>query len=261
MKFVSHMHSTHSFDGKLALTEVHQMLRSHGIGAALMSEHIEELELADIRRFSEECRQVSTPDCVLIPGIEMDELHILIFGIGEVDEYESVLDLAMQCHERGALIAISHPLKLRSELAPEVMQMVEAVEVWNQRYDGRVSPRWKSVELFRRLQVDFPGRQMAALSGLDFHSSSDFADIYMEAEDCGPERESVLAAIRAGRHRIVRAGRAVEIAQTGKSSVKARLLSKAATAVRDSSVFFYRKIKGSGIRVPNRIRIAVKKVL
>lgn len=259
MKFVSHMHSTHSFDGKLTLTEVHQMLRAHGIGAALMSEHIEELELADIRRFSEECRQVSTPDCVLIPGIEMDELHILIFGIGEVDEYESVLDLAMQCHERGALIAISHPLKLRSELAPEVMEMVEAVEVWNQRYDGRVSPRWKSVELFRRLRASRP--QTVALSGLDFHSSSDFADIYMEAEDCRPERESVLAAIRAGRHRIVRAGRAVGIAQTGKSSMKARLLSKAATAVRDSSIFFYRKIKGSGIRVPNRIRIAVKKVL
>lgn len=258
MKFVSHIHSTHSFDGKFTLPELHGLFRSHGIQAALMSEHIEHLQLSHIRRFIQECKEVSTPDCVLIPGIEIDELNILIFGVTEVDAYDGILELAQQCHRRGALIAVSHPLKLRSELKPEVAEMIEAVEVWNQRYDGRICPRWKSIDLLNRLRTSVP--QIAALSGLDFHSSSDFTNIYMEVDRCEANRDSILSAVRSGRHRIVNAGRTVEITRLA-ASLRSRLLSKTATAARDGAIVIYRQIKRSGLRVPNRIRIALKKTL
>lgn len=258
MKFISHIHSTHSFDGKLDLRDLHELLRSHGVNVALMSEHIESLKLGDIQRFIEECRQVSTPDCVLIPGIEIDELNILIFGVRRVDEYDGVLDLAQQCHRRGALIAVSHPLKLRSELRPEIAEMVEAVEVWNQRYDGRIGPRWKSIDLLSRLRLSNP--QIVPLSGLDFHSTSDFANIYMEVDGCQPSIE-VLDAVRSGRHRIVNAGRTVEIPGAATASLRTIFRSKMATAARDGASFAHRQMKRIGLRVPNSIRIAFKKAL
>src|SRR5947209_1344224 len=111
MKAVAHLHSSFSFDGKLTLDELRGLMESQGVNVMFMSEHIEELTVAKINEFVDACAASSTEGCLIVPGIEIDELHILIFGIGKIGNYSDALDFAKQRHAEGALIAISHPVK------------------------------------------------------------------------------------------------------------------------------------------------------
>ena len=55
LRGVAHIHSTYSFDGKLALAEVARFLQGKGLQFALMAEHTEGLEPQRIREFIDEC--------------------------------------------------------------------------------------------------------------------------------------------------------------------------------------------------------------
>ena len=81
LRGITHAHSRYSFDGKLELGQLHDLLSQRGYDFVFMSEHIEELTPDSMARFVSECATLSVKGCVMVPGIEIDALHILIYGI------------------------------------------------------------------------------------------------------------------------------------------------------------------------------------
>lgn len=260
LKGVTHIHSTYSFDGTLDLQELRLFFEARGLDFVLMSEHIEELNLQKIRSFIADCGKFSSEKCLLVPGIEMDELNIVIFGIREAGEYESVSDLAAQFQGQGALVVLSHPVKIRRELRPGVREMLGGVEVWNNRYDGKVVPRIKNLDLLRSLRLENP--QLVALSGLDFHKKSDFAPVWIEVDASERTSSAILRGIRAGCSRICRNGRPIPIyGQNGRiHQAIFHLQCSTYAPLYDFTVRRYRHLKSLGIPVPAFLKRVVKRV-
>jgi hypothetical protein len=257
---VTHIHSKYSFDGRLELREVQALFEERGCDFVLMSEHIEEMRTDDVCRFIDDCRRYSTDRCLLIPGIEMDALHILIFGAKEGKLASSLLESAEQFREQGALIVLSHPIKLRRGIPEGIEAMLSGVEVWNCRYDGKWLPRLSNVRLLNQLRVGNP--KLVATCGIDFHSRSDYADVRMEVETNERSERQILNAIRTGRVRITRKGRPIAF-DGGKISRRRSVVdveSQLYTGLYDLVHAQYRWLKERGIHPPATLRKLVRRL-
>ncbi len=122
---------------------------------------------------------------------------------------------------------------------------------------GGVRRAGVNIELFHRMKR--ARGNVVAMPGVDFHSTSDASEVYMELDAVSGEKRELLEAVRAGRFRIMNGGTEVRIPEVGSSTGGAgRLLT---TAVRDGSTMVYRLMKRSGIRVPDRMRLIFKRAL
>jgi hypothetical protein len=238
---VAHIHSTYSFDGKVKLSEIAQVFRSRGLDFALMSEHIEELPAKRIREFVRDCRRLSDEAFKMIPGIEMDEFHILLFGVDEPDDIEDHRMLREYFLQRGSVMVLSHPIKILGGIAADVRLRLAGVEVWNSRHDGKGYPRMSNLELLRALRQD--GQRLAAICGLDFHSWHDEVDIRLEVEAADPSVEGILQALREGKTHIRKAGKEVPVERLLVHS-KTSIYRMKAVAYRTLYELVYRIYKG-----------------
>ncbi len=254
LRGITHVHSRYSFDGKLELSHLHDLLSERGYDFALMSEHIEELTADSMARFVAECATLSAKGCVLVPGIEMDALHILIYGIRAAPlAWNSVTDLAEQFVRQGALIVVSHPVKLHGALPASVETWAEGVEIWNTRYDGRTGPRLKNLQLFHERHRLNP--RTVPIGGVDLHSASDLSDVYLEVSAAEASRDALIDAVRGGNFKVMNGGREVKLS----ISSATRLGLTLQTGFYDLAVQFNRRLKGIGIIVPKPLRKAIRK--
>jgi hypothetical protein len=261
LKGACHVHTTFSFDGKVEIARLHDFFASNGFDFVLMSEHIEHLDLARMHQIYDACQSVSNEQCVLIPGIEIDELHILIFGMARPEAYDGLESFTRECQRRGAFIALSHPVKIRKGIPAVVLPMLEGVEIWNTRYDGRRSPRPASQALFEQLRQNSPG--LVALGGMDFHSFADFSPVSLQVEARNREPGVIMEAIRGGKLRICKHGKVLPIYADSPALARVvhGLRGRITAPLYDGVVALYRRLKRMGLRVPGPIRRAVKKVL
>ena len=251
---VAHIHSTYSFDGKLKLSEIAQLFRSRGVDFVLMSEHIEELPAQRIREFVRECRQLSDETFKMIPGIEMDEFHILLFGVDEPENIEDHRLLREYFLQRGSVMILSHPIKILDVISADVRSRLAGVEVWNSRHDGKGYPRMSNIELLRDLRKD--GQKLAAICSLDFHSWHDEADIRLEVEAADRSVEGILQALREGKTRIRKAGKEVPVehllVQSGTSLYRIKAVGY--RTVYDLAYRIFRGLQRRSLGVPSRLR-------
>jgi hypothetical protein len=261
LKGISHIHTTFSFDGKVEIEKLHEFFAGHGFDFVLMSEHIETLDLARMQEIYDACERVSTSECVFIPGIEIDDLHILIFGIARPERYDDIESFTQDCHARGSLVVLSHPVKIRKGIPPVVLPLLAGVELWNTRYDGRQAPRPANHDLLRELRKNAPG--LVAMCGMDFHNYSDFSPISLELEAASREPRAILDAIRRGGARICSHGAAIPIYDDSPAlaMLAHRVRGRIATVLYDGAVGCYRGLKRLGFRVPRPIRRGVKGIL
>lgn len=254
LRGITHAHSRYSFDGKMELGDLHELLSTRGYDFALMSEHIEELTADSMARFVSECALLSSKGCVLVPGIEIDDLHILIYGIRAAPTaWNSLTDLTEQFVEQGALIVISHPVKLHEALPALAESWAEGVEVWNTRYDGRTGPRLKSLQLYqarRKLKAS-----TVAIGGVDLHSASDLSELHLEVSAQEATVDALLDAIRGGHFKIKNGSHEVKLS----ISRGAKLSLVLQTGFFDLAVKLNKTLKGIGIIVPKPLRKAIKK--
>jgi PHP domain len=251
---VAHVHSTYSFDGRLKLSEVAQFFRSQGLDFVLMSEHIEGLCPDRIREFVRECRELSDSTFQIIPGIEMDEFHILLLGVDEPDNIEDHRLLREHFLERGSVMVLSHPIKIQKGIAADVRSRLVGLEVWNSRHDGKFFPRMSNVDLLRKFRED--GQRLTAICGLDFHSRDDDVDIRLEVQAEARSVKGILQALRDGKTYVSKAGKEVPIGglliKSGTSLYRMK-----AVAYRTLYALSYRLYKGfkrTGLRIPTRLR-------
>jgi hypothetical protein len=254
LRGVAHVHSTYSYDGRLPLSDLAGFMSGQGLDFVLMSEHVESLDPEKVHRFVEDCSRLSNERFLLIPGIEIDELNALFYGIQAPGGWEDTQDLARQLAAGGALVAVSHPVKIRKEISEITKSAVEAVEVWNSRHDGKVAPRRGILNYWMKLRAG-TGRQLLPLCGIDFHDKRDFVPLVMEVECDGRDRDSILAGIREGRYRIALGGEDVPLDfGSGALPLSYRAYSALYGAFYESVYFFHRAAGRLRLRPPKRLK-------
>lgn len=257
---VAHVHSTLSFDGRLTLDRLATFLSSRGVQFALVSEHVETLDRLKVQELIRQCRDCSTDSILLIPGIEIDALNALFYGIAPVDDWTDNDDLARQLAAGGAMVVVSHPVKVKGDIPELTASLVEGVEVWNTRYDGKLALNLSNVWFWRSLETRLR-RRLRPLCGIDFHGTSDFTTMVVQVECERLEATELLAAIRAGRYSIARAGKTVPLdAENGTLPFSYEAYSRFYRTVFSLAHLVHRAASRLGLRVPPIMKTLLRRV-
>jgi hypothetical protein len=260
MRGVAHVHSTYSFDGRLSLEELAGFFQERDIQFVLMSEHVESLDPGKIRSFIDDCKRYSSETFLLIPGIEIDALHGLYYNVEPVSPWSDNESLARQLVAAGAMAVVSHPVKVKNDVPPITASMVEGVEIWNSRHDGKLAPDGKVIRFWRSLRQRL-GRQLLPLCGIDFHKRDDFIPLMFEVACETLDQRSVMAAIRAGNYQIVRSPRPVPLNfASGRLSAGYRVYSQVYRVTYELIYTMHRAVVRSGFRAPKGLRLLLRRI-
>lgn len=194
---VIHVHSTHSYDGKLSLAELKTLFQSQGLQFACMTEHTDYLSHEFAQAFVEECAALSDESFVFVPGFEVPYKDSHILHIGTTDFIAPTAD-AVQLHAWRAatpLVILAHPVRNKFIVDETVAAVIDGVEVWNQQYDGKATPRAASVRLLESLRAD---KKLLATGGLDLHREEHFGSPQVQLEAAALNVASIVDALKAG---------------------------------------------------------------
>lgn len=206
MKFVGlvHLHSTHSYDGKLSLSEIHDLAVRDGISFVCMTEHTEGMNEEQMQRFIDECRSVSDDRVVFIPGFEITNgnSHTLAIGVTSPVQIGIPIEMMKKAKADGAWIVLAHPHRNQFEIQDAHLAVIDGVEIWNGQYDGKHVPRTAAVSYLSFLRRTLP--KLLASAGLDLHRTSHWGgpQIHLQAES--RDVSSIVTGLKMGKFEIVR---------------------------------------------------------
>lgn len=175
IKAILHTHSTHSYDAKLSLPELKSLLKQNGVQVACMTEHTDELTKERARVFVEECEKLSDDTFMFIPGFEVPyrRAHILLVGMREFfGSYAPELPALRLWTRKASFVVLAHPVRNAFAVEDGLLEQIDALEVWNQQYDGKRVPRTRSLRLLKKLRNKKP--TLHATGGVDFHRTEHF---------------------------------------------------------------------------------------
>lgn len=234
-----HLHSRHSYDGKFTLAEIKQKCLELDLNFAVMTEHTDKMNEEDVNRASKDCTVSSDAEFVFIPGFELPykNCHILLIGILNVDLNLTPIETIRAAKNRGAWIVLAHPHRNKFKVDAELMELLDGIEVWNQQYDGKYYPRFKSIKLFEK---NIKKRQsLLAVAGLDMHRASHFGGptVEMNAE---LTLESILENLKQGKYEIRSSG--ISLTSRPKLTGIKRLMVIFVGGFSCAAIFFAKKI-------------------
>lgn len=148
IRAVSHVHSEWSYDGSWTLDQLVREFSGRGYHVMLTTEHdrgFSESRWADYRAA---CREASTEELLIIPGIEYSDpdniIHVLTWGdvpfLGENLPTKAMLE---RVREAGGVAVLAHPSRRKAWQRFDAgwSEYLTGIEVWNRKTDGwRPSP-------------------------------------------------------------------------------------------------------------------------
>lgn len=167
---ILHAHSTYSYDAKLSLRELKALCQKNGLQFICMTEHVDELDATRAQAFVEECAALSDESFCIIPGFEVPyrSAHILMIGAREyLGKYAPSLDVLKEWSERAPFVVLAHPVRNHFTVEDGLLEQIDAIEVWNQQYEGKLVPRVRSLKLYDALKQK--KQTLLATGGVDFH--------------------------------------------------------------------------------------------
>lgn len=170
VKAILHTHSTYSYDAKLSLSELKALLQQNGVNVACMTEHTDELTLDRAHAFVEECEALSDESFLFIPGFEVPykHAHVLMIGMREFfGNYAPTIEALTEWTQKASFVVLAHPVRNHFEVDDGLLREIDALEVWNQQYDGKRVPRSHSLSLLSELRERKP--TLLATGGVDLH--------------------------------------------------------------------------------------------
>lgn len=171
---VVHVHSDYSHDGKDSLERLREFALRHGIRFVGLTDHAEDLDAARFEAFVTHCRRLSDDRVRLIPGLEYrfagyTGLHLLALGLARWIEPRMPAEFIEQTRGSAALTIAAHPVLARYRIPDEVLNGIDAIEVWNASYNTRYLPDPRAIALLHALQRRRP--EVVGTAGLDQHDS------------------------------------------------------------------------------------------
>jgi hypothetical protein len=201
LRGIVHAHSDYSHDGASDLAELAAMLRRKQLNFALLTEHVEDLSSDCFARYVGDCQDHSTPDLLLVPGLEYTfetvagPIEVLLIGPEAYVEAEDPADLWNHRLRDKLLAILPHPVKF-GPLSANLLAEFDLIEVWNLRYDGGGFPPSANIELFERVRSQ--GNAFAAC-GADYHEPGDDLDMLTVVDGGVPlEFVAVAQALKSG---------------------------------------------------------------
>ncbi|MDD5438558.1 MAG: PHP domain-containing protein, partial [Patescibacteria group bacterium] len=175
-----HLHSRHSYDGKLSLPELREKCLALGMNFAAVTEHTDGLDADSVEKVVSECRSLSDSNFLFIPGFELPykNCHILLIGASALDLKLDSLEAIKLAKQQGAWIVLAHPHRNQYKIDDDLVALLDGIEIWNQQYDGKHFPRLKALKMYEshhQIKSD-----LLATAGLDFHRESHFGGPYVK---------------------------------------------------------------------------------
>ncbi len=251
-----HMHSTHSYDGTVPLTELIAVLRAHGHSFVCMSEHTDSLNAESAAAFVAECRALSTSDFVVVPGFEVPygRAHRLALGATSFPSASISTDAELAAWRAAApVFVLAHPVRNHFTLPAGVVAALDGVEVWNQQYDGKLRPRTRSLARAGELAAG-----TLRTGGLDFHKNEHLGSPVVSLELETLTEAAVLTALKKGSGTFGSAALTLPLIGTWQPRLVDRLLSMFSIAVIKFGKSVNRILKRLGFKLPRRLRESIR---
>ncbi len=186
---ILHCHSTYSYDAKLSLRELKDLCVQNGVGFVCMTEHVDEMTGESASEFVRECEALSDATFCFIPGFEVpykvnaegregalgyrvegskEHAHILMVGMREfLGNYAPNIDALKKWTEKASFVVLAHPVRNQFIVDSGMLHEIDALEVWNQQYEGKRVPRTRSLALLSELRAQ--KSLLLATGGVDLH--------------------------------------------------------------------------------------------
>ncbi len=172
---ILHCHSRYSYDAKLTLKELRDLCVLRGVRFVCMTEHTDEMTPESAEAFVKECDTLSDDTFRFIPGFEVPykHAHILMIGMRSFHaRYAPDSDTLLPWTNEAKFVVLAHPVRNHFEVDPQLLDLIDALEVWNQQYEGKRVPRTRSLALIEELRKKKP--MLLATGGVDFHRTEHF---------------------------------------------------------------------------------------
>lgn len=200
---ILHTHSTYSYDAKLSLTELRDLFVSRGLSFACMTEHVDEMTEASADAFVKECRALSDSTFTFVPGFEVPHkrAHILMIGCERFfGNYAATVEALQPWVGSTSFVVLAHPVRNRFVVEDALLSSLDAIEVWNQQYEGKRVPRTRSLSLLRHLREKDP--LLLSTGGVDFHRTEHLGGPFVTLEVGELAPEAILEKLKTGAYRI-----------------------------------------------------------
>lgn len=172
---ILHCHSNYSYDAKLPLADLRERCIARGIRFVCMTEHTDELTKERAMAFVAECASYSDDRFHFIPGFEVPykHAHVLMIGMRSFyDVYAPTIEVLQRWTKEAAFVVLAHPVRNAFVVDPGLLEEIDALEVWNQQYEGKRVPRIRSLKLYELLREQKP--TLVATGGVDLHRAEHF---------------------------------------------------------------------------------------
>ncbi len=182
-----HVHSVHSPDSRLRLTDIANQLPYVGLTGFALTDHNSVAghpALPELRS--------KFPGLLVVPGIEVstDEGHLLAYGISEAPPpHRPLADTLDWVHARGVLAVLAHPFRLAhgAGRARAERVAVDGIEVRNGHNSEIVNLKAEDVAARRNLTIT---------GGSDAHAIADLGRGYTEFDAAITTVDDVLEGLR-----------------------------------------------------------------
>jgi predicted metal-dependent phosphoesterase TrpH len=196
------VHSEWSDDASWTLPEIAGAFGRRGYDVVLLSEHSRGFAASDWDAYRTACATASTPQVLLIPGIEYNDtdnvVHVPVWGdVPFFGQLPDIPELLAKAAAEDGISVLAHPWRKDAwrRYDPSWAPYLAAVEVWNRKYDG-IAPSRRATEFARQEGL----REFVAL---DFHTGRQFFPLAMALHLPGDEAAPI---DRAGVHEALRTG-------------------------------------------------------
>ncbi len=196
---IVHVHSSFSHDGRDTLEALRDVSRARGIGFVGLTDHAEDFDAALFGRYLGQCAALSTPQLLLIPGLEFrfvgyPGLHLLAFGLTRWIAPATPEEFVALTRDGCGLTMVAHPVLPDYRVPWEVRGAIDALEVWNAAYNTRYLPDPRAIRLLAEMRQSRP--EIVGIAGLDQHDSRNDRETRVLLDRAS---DDPLAELRAGR--------------------------------------------------------------
>lgn len=198
VRAAAHLHSEWSDDAAWPLEKMVEAFAKRRCDVLLMCEHSRGFTDAKWSRYVEACARASTPDVLVVPGIEYNDsdnvVHVPVWGdVPFLGETPDIAEVLARAEAENGIAVFAHPWRREAwrRFDPAWAKRLTAVEIWNRKYDGW-APNREALAYAERLGLP-------PFVALDFHGARQFFPLAMELTLTeAPTRSGVEEALRTG---------------------------------------------------------------
>ncbi|HEX4799407.1 MAG TPA: PHP domain-containing protein [Candidatus Paceibacterota bacterium] len=200
---IIHAHSNYSYDAKLSLVRLREEYIRAGLRFACMTEHTDAMSVESARSFVRECELLSDEQFIFIPGFEVPYKRAHVLMIGQrifFDAYAPTIEVLRRWTKECPMVILAHPVRNHFEVDEGLLSEIDALEVWNQQYEGKRVPRTRSLRLFKTLREK--KIELLATGGVDFHRREHLGAPFVTCEVAILNESQIIEQLRKGAYTI-----------------------------------------------------------